>query len=618
MGNRAGVIIGAVLGLILIGAIAGTPFYLRQLQTDDRAVAGRITKDVETIRRAVFNLDPHTALTADIYKSDVPRAAISDEELAELDGVEPTDIFTRDVMQELNRTVQLLQDVESHDSQRGIRIIGKGVVERARLKVKNVTRKMRSEYLKEHDVLLRKADAALTSIRSVTQGSASGTSHLWAARLRAILQLAKGRLYLNNAEFEYDQAALAEQSAQENVTALAALRAQLQRLETRSPQTLAADVEARIKQIQAGITAVEQGIATIKRVISAQEAQAAELKKQIADANEALAAIAPNDTVRFGEISARRRQAESALAAIEQGTLRDATPVPEDSAELKPPTYEGGTPQSGLDAFRFRLEHAQAQLKSLNAMLDRHNKELAELGKTGEQLAAEKAATEEQIEAQNKAMSDLLAEADARRADAAKAHEQALKNLKDAARSAKEAVAAAKKVNSDARQGATNDERLTRVSQETDTEASMQCLVGEIAYTTAVAQYEFIQSAQRAAAAREGDASGEDTGAARTEAINQLAEAAKAYEQASNLLGRSTARFGTNSISGKNYVWQTQVALAAVHLLHSVLLADDEEASFAEKTAAYDALKAATEKREQSPLLSPAFDTLIYLQQSVR
>lgn len=111
----------------------------------------------------------------------------------------------------------------------------------------------------------------------------------------------------------------------------------------------------------------------------------------------------------------------------------------------------------------------------------------------------------------------------------------------------------------------------------------------------------------------------EDVEKQKTEAVNEIAEAAKAYQQVATLINRVNLRFPDNtSISGKNYVWEAQVGEAACLLLDAAIKADDVDASFEAQTKAYDLLKEAVEKREQSPLLGSALDAILYLQKTSR
>ncbi len=101
--------------------------------------------------------------------------------------------------------------------------------------------------------------------------------------------------------------------------------------------------------------------------------------------------------------------------------------------------------------------------------------------------------------------------------------------------------------------------------------------------------------------------------------MNQVAEAIKAYEKAAVLIGKTSAKFTDTTVTGKNYVWQVQVAQAAANLMQATLSADKPEESTAAREKAYKLLTDAAQKgREQSPLLAPALDAIDYLQKTAR
>ncbi|MFH1416971.1 MAG: hypothetical protein ABII12_01605 [Planctomycetota bacterium] len=95
--------------------------------------------------------------------------------------------------------------------------------------------------------------------------------------------------------------------------------------------------------------------------------------------------------------------------------------------------------------------------------------------------------------------------------------------------------------------------------------------------------------------------------------------AAKHYEAAIQLLKGSSVRTDSGTISGSNYLWQVQMSEAAVYLLRSTISPGvDGRPDRDSQNRAYDLLKEAAEGREESPLLAPAVDTLLYLQDAVK
>ena len=155
----------------------------------------------------------------------------------------------------------------------------------------------------------------------------------------------------------------------------------------------------------------------------------------------------------------------------------------------------------------------------------------------------------------------------------------------------------------------------------------MDCLVAECAYATGLLRCGHAAAMREralitrliATVAGEGFASTtDDVEKVRTDAANDVADALKAYDQAAALIGKASIKSGNVTISGKNYLWQVQVGQAAAHLLLAAIHFEQADKAGAERTLAYNLLKDAAEKREQSPLLTPAIDTLLYLQKSAR
>lgn len=157
----------------------------------------------------------------------------------------------------------------------------------------------------------------------------------------------------------------------------------------------------------------------------------------------------------------------------------------------------------------------------------------------------------------------------------------------------------------------------------------MNCLAAEVACQSALIGASRIDAMRQTAAAKSAvaDATGGEKVAVaddeldkiRTDATNQLAESLKFYDQAANLIGKASTKLGEGqTLAGKNYVWQVQVGQAAVNMLQAILLADKPDEAAGAREKAYKLLTDAAKTREQSPLLAPAIDALVHLQQTAR
>ena len=636
MAGKPGGFLGLTLAIVLVGAIAATPFYLGFLRAEDRALAEAVSDDSEAIRRAVSNLDHELALLDYMLHSGDDPDSI-DAAVHFRFGQARQGIWPQELMRDLDTVVDELTQVEMRDADRGTTVVGKGTINRLRPRGEDVLREA-MPHLKSHDGILRRADAAMNQVRSVTVGDASAMSSLDVNRVRALYLLAKARVEIDRARFERSQASVLRSGAEQRATSLSKLRAVLAALEAKQPDAILEKKQEDITRLNAGATQVAQAISGLSSLIESRKAQLASLRATAAEARSEMEELVAGGELaarsdRYAELSEQARTAEAEAAAIQNGTLAGAEVVAREDGPFTLPSYEGGTPQPGLSELEYRLEQLQSQEAALNAMRDEINAKITELGDSADTIAAQIEQVSGELTAETARIREQLSEAAARSEKAVKNEDAALKFLTEAATAAKSAVAAAKKRASDAMQAAGSgesvDERLQRVSQDFEAEAYVQSLVGLSAFKSAMVRFERLQSIrseqemQDYVATLSGSAPSaslpEEAETLQTEAANDLAEAGKAYEQAATLINRVNLRFPDNStISGKNYLWEAQVGQAACHLLSAALVADDRDASFAAQTKAYDLLKEAVEKKEQSPLLASALDTIIYLQKNAR
>jgi DNA repair exonuclease SbcCD ATPase subunit len=459
---------------------------------------------------------------------------------------------------------------------------------------------------------------------------------LWSDRIQAVLGLAKGQLQRNRAEFEDWQAAVRRDAAE----ALAGPRAQMQRtlaaLDARKPTDALAAISRQLEQNAAAQGVVQAALAKLSSEIKSKEDRVAQLESSAASARArmeelhgsgAKAAALPQQ---YADLSDESRKAEAEATALSNGTLEGAQMSYADDDGIKP-AYSGGRQQPGLRDLKLRQAELRAQQDALKSRQTALTQQQEALNDMASKLDAQRAEVEKQAEGLSQRINEILAEADQHAEAAKKSQDEALKNFSAASKLAKSAVTAAKKRTTDAKNamsGATPDERLQRITNDVDMEASMHCLSAELAYLAATIHASRIETiradaaTKSAVAAASGGAKAEpaedEIDKLRTDAVDQLAEAQKSYEQAASLIGKSNVKLAEGSASGKNYLWQVQVGQAAVNMLQGVLLADKPEEATAAKEKAYKLLTDAAKGREQSPLLAPAIDALVQLQQSAR
>ncbi|HKQ50253.1 MAG TPA: hypothetical protein VJZ71_19425 [Phycisphaerae bacterium] len=639
MANKPAGIVGFVVALVIVGALVATPFYMGTLRSDAQALDDAVREDVEAVRRAVLNLDEDLAAYVSMTASVGPPAEEpADEGYRTPPGFPDDDpVFKKSLIRDLNQSIEMLQRVQEHDRERGTTVLGTETIERRKLKVDRTVTDFKNKYLKSGEKLLREAESRLSQLRSVTRGTASSANHLGVNRIKGIFFLAKGRIQANGAEFERLRATAFRRTAQERVPALLQLKRQVEAIDAQMPAERLAAIDQRLQGTQTGLAALRGVIQQLGGIVAARQEQVAELERSSAEARQGLAELGTQRMAfgdyssRYLELSAEARKAESEATALRTGTLRGAKPVETFTADPTPPVYEGGAPDAGLDTLTFRLEQLKGQESALKNMQKELESQRASVAELEQSLKRRRGEIVQQIDGQSSQVQEVLAQAAAHEEKADKAAEDAIKSLKEAARAAKDAVKAAKDVTNEARQSASAggnvDERLQRVSQDVDTEASMHCLAAECAYSMALLRSEKIQALREqakitgwlaAATGGEATANVSEMDKLQTDAANEAADALKSYDLAAALIGKASYKADNTSISGKNYLWQVQVGKAAVHLLLAAIHASDPEKSATERALAYDLLKEAAEKREQSPLLTPAIETIVYLQKSAK
>lgn len=636
MTNKSAGIVGLLIALLIVGGLASSPYYLGLLRSDPQALDAAVEKEVEALRRIVLNLDENIAAVASMTASVAAQKNPPDEGYTTAKGNPDDDpVFSKQLIRRLDQTIEQLHQVETDDQKRGTIVLGTETIDFRRLKVDRVESDFKSKYLKADEKLIREADSKLANLRNISHGTSTSANHLGANRIKGIYLLAKGRMQAGHAEFERMYASFLRTAARDQGPALLELRRQQAALEAQMPAERLAALDRRLQETQAGLAAVEGATKQLEAVIQAKKEQFGDAEKSAAEAQQALAELGAQRldfrdySSRYLDLSQQLRTAQATMEALRNGTLRDGTKVEATEAEPDAPRYKGGSPDPGLNALAFQLEGLKGQtslLQNTQKELQQQRGAVAELESS---LTSQGEDVAKKIQQQAAAVSEQLAQAGAHEEKAVKAEEDAVKTLKEAIRAAKDAVTAAKRMTADARQagGGAVDERLQRVSQDVDIEASMHCLAAECAYTIALLRCEHVLAVRESArvagflataTGTEGASPTDDLDKLKTDAANEAAEALKSYEAAAVLIGKANIKSGTVSISGKNYVWQVQVGQAAAHLLLASIEAGDSAKVEKEKALAYNLLKEAAEKREQSPLLTPAIDTLQYLQKTAQ
>ena len=639
--NAAGSMKGiaaTLFGVIIVVGLGATPFYLSLLSSPQTQLDGSLEGPVETLRRVVLALDSNVSALSDVYASLGEAGRVDDAAAKAFLAQTDKQIDNQLKMPELNKSLQLLRNAEQVDLRLGTLFPGAPKSVGGRPDVRAAGAQMRNKYLAARDRLMQTAQTAIRELRSAGTDSLSAGNHLGANRLQAILHFATARIERNRAEFEYWQASQARREAKSLVQAAARLRRDQERLMARRPTAILDALQGQIAATESQMSQATGIIAQLATFIATQEARIAELEGTAAEAWRELTALETSgkpihdENSTFLTLSNAARDAEAESLALRNGTLAGAEPKMGDFEDLLSATYEGGQQRAGVRDLKPRLEQLKDQItaleKSKAALLEQKEYYSGLSAELEEKAQASTMAAEKQWSA----ISTRLSEATEHVSSAEQAATEALQSFDKATKFAKTAATAAAKVVREARSASSDAkgpeaDRLKMITGDGDTEASMQCLMADIAYYIALTrarQMEALEATHQTdrfiatMLDREAPAPiDSELDELRREAVNQLATANKAYDSATKLIEKTRAKFDRRSIQGKDFVWQVQVGQAAVHMLQATLLADPDEA-YAQKAAAYDLLTAAAQDREQSPLLTPALDTLVYLQRTVK
>lgn len=572
-----GGIIAGLLGLLVVAAIAGTPVYLAYLRSDARSLDAAVRNDVEMLRRTLLNLD--------------------------------------------------LNVVAMKSTQEN-------------LSAEKAPKKEMTDLWQTNDKLFKQAEASVTRLADLRQGQVLAGGHVDVGRIKAMFYLTAGQMHRHQAEFEELWADGLRRSAEERLNLVTDLRREVLAVEARQPRTAIAELEKSGQEIGAKLKEQQAQAADLAKVVADKEDQLAKLERQAKSARAKLAdweaqGVRGEAWGEYVELSATARKAEAEAAALLNGALEGAKLVAEDGPDAAGRlTYEGGKPQKGIVELRHELETRQQQVVSLERTKADLGAKREALQNSVTQLEAAKSDWEAQIAEHQKDVDALVAGARQHAETAEKSRQAALTVLeKRAVDFAKHAINAAKERTRDAGAalrdlGDAVDERLQRISKDSDTEASLHCLAAEIAYQIALVrldQLNALEAAQDSDAyiarmvgreATPPDAAAMDE--LRAKAAAELKNATERFTQAKELIKRTSLKTADGTtISGANYVWQVDVGQAAIHLLEANLAAD-RAARLEARKKAYALLTEAAKEREQSPLLSPAVETIEYLQQTAR
>jgi len=627
--------IAVLMGILVIGGLAATPFYLAPFNTETRQLDAALDENITHLRRIVLNVDEHLGAMADLSMS-LGDAAHADKEAVDRLVKANPEIIPSSMLSDLKRSAQRLQEIDRADDLRGTKSESGGRIPAGHPDIKSSIYKMQNVLLAVNTNLLQQADKVLRDLRGAGTDTLRADQHLGANRIRAILYTLQGRLERGRVMLEHRRAARFLRYAESLVDTVAQCRRDAEVAEAMRPEKSLDDLQREIAQTDAAIAARENDLAKLSKAISALQDRIKTLETTARRATSRIAVLDGSgdaiydETGEYHTLTIQARDAEANAVALRNGILKGATRLDDDAVDLLTAPYQGGQREPGLRDLTHNHDLTRTALAKHQEIRERLLERKAELSTLDREMVDQARSARRDADRQSAKITELLDKAKARTIAASQASGAAIQHLGLAEKAAKSALRTATTRIREARSASadatgSDAERLKMITNDGDMEASIHVLIAEASYQVALIATETIEAlrdgfeTESYIAERTGrDSAGWPEQAVdqlRTMAVDKLAVAMKEYEDARRLISKTQAASSHGKILGRNYVWQVQVAQAAVHMLHSAVL-DDADAAHMEKVAAYNLFTEAAEGREQSPLLSHTIDTILYLQQN--
>jgi len=176
--------LGVVLGLALVGGIAGTPFYLSRLRSEARTLDVRVQDDIEAIRRIVLHIDENLAAMKDLRDIAGKDNLLSPEAVGDLEKAHPK-IYDA-VSGQLDATAAVLRKAVRADQKRGTTPAAKATIATGPPNGRQAVQALEGKYLPETDQLLAKARKIAARLVAIREGNEAARSHLGVNRILAI------------------------------------------------------------------------------------------------------------------------------------------------------------------------------------------------------------------------------------------------------------------------------------------------------------------------------------------------------------------------------------------------------------------------------------------------
>ncbi|MBX3395449.1 MAG: hypothetical protein KF841_08775 [Phycisphaerae bacterium] len=629
-----GGIVGAAVGLAVVGALVASPLYLSPFQSEKQLLAKAAADPIEKIRRVLLNLDESLVALADARAASEQELRLDtsriDEILKQSQG-----LVAKDLLDALSQSAQAMQAIEQSDRDRGTAIAGDSV-KSGQLQFRTAPNELKNKYVAAHKELLTKAATAVRELENARGGDANTSNLLGANRIKAILDQAKGRIERNRAAFEAWQAEVYRKQASSLVDSVTLLQRIAGSLEAEAPNDVIADLTRQIEEQEKEITGLKSTVAQIAQAVAQAEGRVGELeevavlsRRRMSELEAQGAPIHEPDS-EYGRLSEAARNAEAAIDILRNGTIANAQVVsPPPGGDMLETKYEGGDQQLGIRDLLDRVQQRKEQLASREKFQATLIARKADMVKQRDEMKARARAALQFADEQLGQIDQLLsiAEKHLRLADSAAV--EAAKSLQQSALWSVKAVTGATNRQNDARSEATgatemDQDRIKMISEDVDMKAAAEIIGAESLLMLAIThadQYEWIRSdyeVRLSISRRTGrdepidmESKYEDL---RVKAMSKASEAAKIYASVGKTLAGSSSKIGSATIQGKDQKWQSEIGEATAHLLLASLAASDDERR-TEQDAAYALLKGVVQGREQSPNAQAAIQAFLYLQE---
>lgn len=642
--RRGGSTLAVIVAVVFLLAAAAAPLYLPTVASDDDRLATELREGAERVAARLADVSANLITLSELRRQlEAAQVELTADALSKLASENAESLS--EVEEQVAATATLLANVQRKYPDVGTGRPSTGIGGRGAYgQVARATVNELRSLIQANQSGLDLAEREVRALVGKTVGSASARNDVGVNQLGALVAYQRSLIEGNHAELLRREAESDRATARMLLWQVAELRRVSESVAKRAPtqavkqtQAVIGGLEASVGRLEAEYKLLEALVKRTSEEVNALRATAREQERALAELDGSRRAIRGRSDFesfrrKYDEVSKAMRAADARAERLEN-EFADA-----DGLAIEPggllaaiPRIDGKLP--GLVTLRARLVGARETVDATSRMLDAKRTELERLTATAATLEKQAKAVNDAVAAAFQTVDALVERAGKQSSAARETEDRAIKHADAATQFISTALGALQKRVNEARQQVSAaagkpNERLNLIVSDKDNEASLRFLAAQIASAAAEVYLARIQDATEMDAleslrvslggARQSEPHADVIAEARTNALTRLDKAVAELTSADNAVKGASHSVGTTRVQGANYRWQFQGALAAVHLLRSQIVdpETDLDEMNAQRAKAYELLTEAVKGREGSPLLTPAVDLVLYLQQS--